>query len=41
MLGAIWYHVHNFNNLQNTHVEVLLLVKLQAKACNITESNTP
>ena len=28
-------------NVKNTHVEVLPLVELQAKACNFTTSNTP
>ena len=28
-------------NVKNTHEGVLLLVKLQAKACNFTKSNTP
>ena len=26
---AIWYHLHNFKNVKNTHGGVLLLVKLQ------------
>ena len=38
---AIWHHLYNLKNMKNTHGEVLLLVKLQAKACNITKSNTP
>ena len=33
---AIWYHMHNFKNVKNTHGRVLLLVKLQALACNFT-----
>ena len=28
-------------NVKNTHGEVILLVALQTKACNITKSNTP
>ena len=38
---AIWYHVDNLKNVKNTHGGVLLLVKLQAEACNFTKSNTP
>ena len=30
-----------FKNLKNTHAGVVLLVKLQASACNLTERNTP
>ena len=41
MRCAIWHHLCNLKNMKNTHGEVLLLVKLQAKACNITKSNTP
>ena len=29
MCLAIWYHLHNFKNVKNTHGGVLLLVKLQ------------
>ena len=32
---ASWYHLYNLKSVKNTHGEVLLLVKLQAK------SNTP
>ena len=33
---AIWYHLHNFKNVRNTHGRVLILVKLQASAtCNL------
>ena len=28
---SIWFPLHNFKNVKNTHGEVLLLVKLQAK----------
>ena len=28
--GLVWYHLYNLKNVQNTHGEVLLLVKLQA-----------
>ena len=41
MLCAIWYHLHNSKNVKKTHGRVLLLVKLQASACNFTKSNTP
>ena len=30
MRCAIWYHLHNFKNVKNTHGGVLTLVKLQA-----------
>ena len=30
-----------FKNVKNTHEGVLLLVKLQAEACNLTEINSP
>ena len=33
--------LYNFKNMKNTHGGALLLVKLQAKARNFTESNTP
>ena len=32
MLCAIWYHLHNFKNVKNTHGGVLLLVELTKKA---------
>ena len=38
---AIWYHLHNSKNVKNTHRGVLILIKLQAKACNFTKINTP
>ena len=41
MLCAIWYHLHNFKNVKNTHGGVLLSVKLRSSACNLTKSNTP
>ena len=41
VLCAIWYHSYNLKSVKNTHGVVLLLVKLQASACNFTESNTP
>ena len=28
---GIWYHLHNFKNVKNTHGELLLLVSLQLK----------
>ena len=37
----IWYHFYNLKNMKNTHGGVLLLVKLQAKACNFTKNNSP
>ena len=37
MRCAIWHHLCNLKNMKNTHGEVLLLVKLQAKACNFTK----
>ena len=40
MRCAIWYHLYNLNNGENTHGGVLLLVKLQASACNFTKNNT-
>ena len=40
MFCASWYHLYNFKNVENTHGGVLLLVKLQASACNVTKSNT-
>ena len=39
MLCAIWHHLYNLKKVKNTHGGVLLLVKLQAKGCNITKSN--
>ena len=41
MRCAIWYHLYNLKKVKNTHGGVLLLVKLQAKACNFTKSSTP
>ena len=41
MRWAIWYHLFNLKNAKDSHGGVLLLVKLQAKACNFTKSNTP
>ena len=37
----IWCHMYNLKNVENTHGVVLLLVKLQASACNFNKSNTP
>ena len=31
---AIWYHLYNLKNVKNIHGGVLILVKLQASACN-------
>ena len=41
MRCALWYHLYNLKNLKNTHGRVLVSVKLQASACNFTNSNTP
>ena len=41
MRCAIWYHLYNLKNVENTHGGVLILVKLQAEACNFTKINTP
>ena len=37
---AIWNHSYNLKNVENTRRGVLLLLKLQAKACNFAKSNT-
>ena len=39
-LCAIWYHLYNLKDVKNSHGGVLLLAKLQAKACNFTKRNT-
>ena len=39
-LCPIWYDLYNLKNLKNTHRGALLLVKLQASACNFTKSKT-
>ena len=41
MRCAIWYHLYYFKNVKNTDRVVLILVKLQAEACNFTKINTP
>ena len=41
MRCAIWYHLYNSKNVKNTHGGVLILVKLQAEACNFIKINTP
>ena len=41
MRCAIWYHLYKLRNVKNTHGGVLILVKLQAEACNFTKTNTP
>ena len=41
MRCAIWYHLYNLKKVKNTHGGVLILVKLQAEACNFTKINTP
>ena len=40
MRCAIWYHLYNLINVKNTHGGLLILVKLQAKACSVTKINT-
>ena len=40
-LCAILCHLYKFENMQNTHGGVILLVKLQVEACDFTKSNTP
>ena len=37
-LCKVWYHLYNLKNVKNAHGVVLLLVKLQAWACNFTKS---
>ena len=39
MRCTIWYHLYNLKNVKNTHGRVLILVKLQAEACNFTKTN--
>ena len=41
MRCTIWYYLYNLKNVKNTHEGVLILVKLQAKACSFTKINTP
>ena len=41
MRCAIWYDLYNLKNVKNIHGGMLLLVKLQAEACNFTKSNIP
>ena len=41
MRCAIWYYLYNFKNVKNTHGGVLILERLQAKACNFTKINIP
>ena len=38
---ATWCDLHYLKNVKNSHGGVLLLVILQAKACNFTTTNTP
>ena len=40
MRCAIWYHFYNLKKVKNTQGGVLILVKLQAEACNVTKINT-
>ena len=39
MHWPIWYHFYNLKIVKNTHRRVLILVKLQAEACNFTKIN--
>ena len=41
MLCTIWYHLYHLKNVKSTHGGVLILVKLQAKACNFIKINNP
>ena len=41
MLCAIWYHLYNLKNVKNIHGRVLVLVQLQALACNSSKSDPP
>ena len=41
MRCAIWYHLYNLKHVKNTHGGVLILVMLQASACNFIKINTP
>ena len=38
---AIWYYLYSLKNVKNTHRGELILIKLQALACNFTEINIP
>ena len=38
---GIWYHLYNLKNVKNTDGGLLILIKLQAEACNFTKINTP
>ena len=40
MRCAIWYQLYNLKSVKNTHGRVLILVKLQAVACNFIKINT-
>ena len=41
MRCAIWYYLYDLKNVKNTRGGVLILVKLQAEACNFTKCSTP
>ena len=41
LLCVIWCHFYNLKTVKNTHGRVILLVKVQAEACNFTKSITP
>ena len=38
---SLWYHLFNLKNVKSTQRGLILLVKLQAEACNFTKSVTP
>ena len=35
--GAVWYHLYNLQNVNNTRGEMMLLVKLKGEVCNFTK----
>ena len=41
ILYTIWYHLYNLKAVKNTHGGMLVLVKLQALACNFIKSTIP
>ena len=41
MLCAIWYYLCNLKNVKSTHGGMILLVQLQASACNFTKGVDP
>ena len=40
MLSAIWYNLYNLKKVRSTHGRVLLLVKLQASACDFNKKHS-